>query len=150
MNLVHFSKNQFSLDKERTYLQGLSFKPHGLWVSDESASMSWSEWCRREHFQEQNLEYRTELDIALSEVLLISSARDMKLFHLAYRAALPCSNSMTLINWAKVAKDHMGIIVTPYLWDFRLKFEYIWYYGWDCAGGCIWDLTCIRLAQLGP
>ena len=78
MNLVHFSKTKFSLSKKRDYQQEdpkFNFKPRGLWVSDESASMNWSRWCRDNHFQEQNLKYKTELDITLSEVLLIKSKR---------------------------------------------------------------------------
>jgi hypothetical protein len=149
MNLVHFSKTKFSLSKKRDYQQEdpkFNFKPRGLWVSDESASMNWSRWCRDNHFREKNLKYKTELDIALSEVLLIKSKRDIELFQLAYRQPMPPLHTFMSIDWDKVAKAYKGIIITPYLWDFRLKFDYIWYYGWDCAGGCIWDLTCVKLA----
>jgi hypothetical protein len=149
MNLAHFSKTKFPLAKKRKYKQAdnhssFNFKPNGLWVSDESQPDSWSRWCRNNHFREQNLKYKTELDVALSEVLLISSARDIQLFQLAYRRPMPSSTLMA-INWAKVAEAYKGIIITPYLWEFRLNFDYMWYYGWDCAGGCIWDLTCVKL-----
>jgi hypothetical protein len=158
MNLCHFSKTKFALAKKRKYTNhptSANFKPHGFWVSDESQPDSWSRWCRREHFQEQNLKYKTELDIELSEVLLIKSKRDMELFQLAYRHPVvkditlitffPTQTGFLSIDWSKVAKEHKGIIITPYLWEFRLNFDYMWYYGWDCAGGCIWDLTCIKL-----
>jgi outer membrane protease len=160
MNLVHFSKAKFAFDKERKYVNTFAspnFKPHGLWVSDESADMCWSHWCRENNFNEQNLEYQTELDVALSEVLLLQSKRDIELFQLVYRPSTvkdsalatywPSNTSFLFIDWGKVAKEHKGIIITPYLWEFRVKFDYIWYYGWDCAGGCIWDLSCIKLVN---
>jgi len=37
-----------------------------------------------------------------------------------------------------VSKEYDGIEIAPYQWDARLSL--IWYYGWDVASGCIWNL----------
>ena len=54
------------------------------------------------------------------------------------------------INWRAVAGDYAGLIITPYQWSRRLE-PYSWYYGWDCASGCIWDpsaITDIKLIEI--
>ena len=35
-------------------------------------------------------------------------------------------------------------VVSPYQWNCRLSLETCWYYGLDCASGCIWYLDCIK------
>jgi hypothetical protein len=44
--------------------------------------------------------------------------------------------SEKLIDWYKVGERYQAIEITPYFWERRLKFR--WYYGWDCASGCVW------------
>jgi hypothetical protein len=47
------------------------------------------------------------------------------------------------IEWGQIAETYSGIIVAPYS---RARREtYLWYYGWHCASGCIWDTRVIRL-----
>ena len=48
------------------------------------------------------------------------------------------------IDWKKVKSKYQGIIIAPYQWSCRLNLDSNWYYGWDCASGCIWDLDCIK------
>ena len=48
--------------------------------------------------------------------------------------------SSKLIDWAEVAKDYQGVLITPYLEERRTRY---WYNTWDCASGCIWDTTCM-------
>ncbi len=48
------------------------------------------------------------------------------------------------LEWDKVKDKYQGIIIAPYQWECRLALETCWYYGWDCASGCIWDLDCIK------
>jgi hypothetical protein len=47
------------------------------------------------------------------------------------------------IRWPDVAARWQGILITPYQWDCRLDDEMFWYYGWDCASGCIWDAGAV-------
>jgi hypothetical protein len=47
-----------------------------------------------------------------------------------------------IINWNWVMGIYKGIIINPYLYERR--YTYLWYNGWDCASGCIWDTNCIK------
>lgn len=46
------------------------------------------------------------------------------------------------INWPMVADRYQGIVIAPYLWSRRMDGG-LWYYGWDCASGCIWDAAAV-------
>ena len=43
------------------------------------------------------------------------------------------------IYWENVQADgYWGVEINPYLWERRFD-EGLWYNGWDCASGVIWD-----------
>ena len=46
------------------------------------------------------------------------------------------------IDWPKVAERYDGIIIAPYQWSRRLDGP-MWYYGWDCASGCVWRARAV-------
>ena len=49
------------------------------------------------------------------------------------------------INWQPLTEQYAGIIISPYQWKRRLDGRASdWYYGWDCASACIWDLSAVR------
>jgi hypothetical protein len=50
--------------------------------------------------------------------------------------------SSTFIDWNKVSKSYKGIQINYYSNKHRL--DMLWYYGWDCESGCIWDISCIK------
>ena len=41
-----------------------------------------------------------------------------------------------LIDWPRVAAEYDGIEIASYVWSRR--FDLLWYYGYDCACGCVW------------
>lgn len=45
-------------------------------------------------------------------------------------------------NWPLLAMHYSGIEISPYQYEFR--FNYMWYYGWDVASGCIWNKSGIK------
>jgi hypothetical protein len=52
------------------------------------------------------------------------------------------------IDWEKVQADgYFGMEISPYLWSRRLDGG-MWYYGWDCASGVIWDKRAFIDSQL--
>ena len=55
-------------------------------------------------------------------------------------------------NWAPTAAQYAGVIIAPYQWERRLDGDASdWYYGWDCASGCIWNADAIAsIAVLSP
>lgn len=52
------------------------------------------------------------------------------------------------IAWEKVEADGFyGIEINPYLWQRRLDGG-MWYYGWDCASGVVWNEKAILDVRL--
>lgn len=120
-------------------------KPAGFWVSVEGPD-DWAHWCTSESF---GLGKRT-FEVLLSpnaNILCLNSALDIDLFTQEYGMGYPglprLSMSNPGIDWKRVAEKHQGIIITPYIWSRRLDGGASWYYGWDCASGCIWDAEAI-------
>jgi hypothetical protein len=145
MILYHFTEKPFILDFDRSYYQDLRVhkayrKPDGLWLSDEKEEMSWSQWCKKESFQLENLIYKTKIKLNTEKILIIKSVIDMLVFNDNYFFK-------DSIKWEAVAKDYKGIVITPYFWELRLHKDFFWYYPWDCASGCIWDLSAIKNKQ---
>jgi len=157
MRLVHFSEkptlqveSREQIDGEPTSLLRL-YKPVGLWVSDEDQEESWSWWCENDRFELGRLRYRWGVELKPdANVLIVSKPWEFEDFHERFRIPNPIyrhtSGSYLFEkgqpDWRAVAEAHQGIIISPYLWDYRLS-EYHWYYGWDCASGCIWDASAI-------
>lgn len=48
------------------------------------------------------------------------------------------------IRWPDIAAKYQGIIIAPYIWSRRMTNHTFWYYGWDCASGCIWEANAIE------
>lgn len=118
-------------------------KPRGLWLSDEAAEMSWSEWCNSESFGRGVLEHRVELAPS-ANILHIQSVDELDAFAKKY-GVFPEHQHFRdepAIQWAAVASDYDGILITPYQWQ-RLHSGSSWYYGWDCASGCIWHKRAV-------
>jgi len=51
-----------------------------------------------------------------------------------------------MINWEEVSKNWEGIEIVPYIWTARNILN--WYYPWDVASGCIWNLDGISLEEI--
>lgn len=152
MRFVHYSDDQdLSLDKLYSVNQfalsdkGVSyFKPLGLWFSDDDESENWREWCEEEGLDPERLEYAYQAELDLSKVLHIRTEKELRDFHRKYAEKVEVLSWSMLIDWQKVAQDYKGIIISPYQWDMRLDGEVRWYYGWDVACACIWDMSAIK------
>jgi hypothetical protein len=114
-------------------------KPNGLWVSDEAAEQSWSSWCEAEQYERAPLEHNVVL-ADNARICYINSVAELDDFADAYgqKPTHHLFRNEPSIRWADVADDFDGIIITPYQWERRLHRGSSWYYGWDCASGCIW------------
>jgi hypothetical protein len=149
MKLYHYSVEPFVLDQRRVYQQTAhSMKPSGLWLSVESTtkktSIDWREWCLREDFALDRLTHRTEVVLASNaNVLHLDTEASVLAFARQYETYDDC-RLRTMVDWPRVARDYQGLIIAPYQWGLRLDIEMLWYYGWDCAAGCIWDCTTLR------
>jgi len=147
MRLIKHGKEIITLDRNRVYPikdRDSYFKPNGLWVSDED-DFGWRAWTTGEDWGTDSLVYEHLVELWTdANVLLIRNVEELDKFHNAFKARLgPWEHGPPRwLDWTKVYPRWQGIIITPYLWERRM--DYMWYYGWDCASGCIWDLSAIR------
>lgn len=145
MRLVHYGAKP--LGKIRDTKQGrreeLFFKPRGLWVSDDACEHNWRWWCEAEDFRVDQLACAQEVTLMPgANVLFLRSVQDIDAFDAEY--VVPGTGfARSYPDWLRVAKNHDGIIITPYQWERRLCDKAQWYYSWDCASGCIWNKRAI-------
>lgn len=122
-------------------------KPRGLWVSVEGDD-GWSDWCEAENFGIGKYVHTVHLRDA-AQILHIPSVADLDSFHEKYKAAPTWRQTDYMyIDWAAVALVWQGVVIAPYLWERRLDGKARWYYGWDCASGCIWDSAAVAKIEL--
>lgn len=152
MRLVHFSAKPFNIlgcgvlwgveptDNERPF-----FKPHGLWVSDED-DFGWRAWCTGEQWGLKTLKHAYDITLKKdANILYLRTPEEIDAFTEKWKYAMPgVGLDNFYINWPEVRKLYDGIIITPYQWSRRLDGNSSWYYSWDCASGCIWNLSCIE------
>lgn len=144
MELIHYSKTRVtklvSKPQDRE-----ACKPNGLWVSDGPA---WKEWCEDEEFWLDSLKFQSRVILQPdANILTLSTPTEIYDFGIQYNSDLPehlRHMGTLLLNWHEVTKKYQGIIITPYQWGCRLNDMCRWYYGWDCASGCIWDIDAIK------
>ena len=142
--LIHYSDTElqalYSIPAERQSSISCYDKPKGLWVSVEGED-DWKSWCEAENFGCGALAYEIKLSKD-ANILYLSTASEIIAFTDEYSIE---GNSRwdRKINWSMVASKYHGIIIAPYCWSCRLTEHTIWYYGWDCSSGCIWNIDAI-------
>ncbi len=143
--LVHYSANPlgelYSVDPAK---KGRGwYKPNGLWVSVDGNGDGWKEWCVGEDFNTKNLAIAHLIELAKdANILRLTSDADLFSFTKEYQI-LGERRYDIKINWVRIGQEYQGIIIAPYCWECRLDDRTFWYYGWDCASGCIWDAKAI-------
>lgn len=160
MKLKHYSVSpNFNFQKEWDYSVfsiPRGDKPNGFWVSVEGED-DWRNWCETEEWRTESLD--NEYDVVLSDsanILYLNSDQDILEFTREYldtktdplsiaerRAGIRVWDSTRYILWNDLRKKYDGIIIAPYQWSCRLSKETEWYYTWDVASGCIWNLSAI-------
>lgn len=124
--------------------QDSHFKPHGLWVSEDSdPETSWPGWCAANDFGGG---WSHVYDVTLADdanVLVLSTAFAIDDFTREYGAKPNRPHGYIEIDWSRVAREYDGIVIAPYQWSRRMTDHTMWYYSWDCASGCIWNPRAI-------
>lgn len=147
MKLRHFSATKIAKLHEYASLeQEVTYKPKGFWVSDES-DHGWKAWCKGERWNLGGLQHEYEVVLAdNANVLHINTLRQLDEFHETYSVSKypEMPQYVDNIDWRAVASKYDGIIITPYFWQRRLAPNFMWYYGWDCASGCFWNINVIK------
>lgn len=150
MRLLHYSRveihhleimpyNQNTYDWEGKIWQT---KPVGLWLS---LNDDWKQWCLSENFMIEDLKYEYEVFLHNNaNILYLHTPKELFSFTQKYPFKYESDRNTRWLDWNKVKEEYQGIIIPKYLCECRLSRKSSWYYGWDCASGCIWDITCIK------
>ena len=143
MRLVHYSTEPLVTIRATIQQTRPVDKPRGLWVSDEATDWGWSHWNQAEEFIDTDAQHATEIVLADdARLVVISTVAELDAFS-AFRGTHRAGEALFEIRWADVAAEAQGIVISPYWWERRTERESAWYYGWDCASGCIWDPDAI-------
>ncbi len=126
-------------------------KPYGLWYSGGN---DWARWCCGERFNLERIAHVHRLHLNESRVLSLDTTQKMIKFAEKYEVQSPMAEHSDLflrahnnmVDWAKVGEEYGGIEIIPYQWEMRMDWR-MWYYGWDCASGCIWDIDVIESVE---
>ena len=120
-------------------------KPRGLWYSvqrDQDQWMGWLEWCRSEEFRyPEEFAHAFAIEVDPSDLLILDSDAAIEAFSREF--SVPSCGRFREIEWKRVASEFKGVEIAPYSWRHRHDPETFWYYGWDCASGCVWDPTAV-------
>jgi hypothetical protein len=147
--LIHWSTEPVTaLDPAWDYSGGRPRldKPAGFWVSVEGDGDGWSDWCRSEGFGLDRLAYAHEVTLApAARILRISTPGGIDALTAEYGTGRYAGIE---IEWSRVAQEYQGVLIAPYQWSRRLADGCSWYYGWDCASGCIWDVNAVASIRL--
>ncbi len=149
MKLIHYSKAPLESVASKDQYDAPGMKPEGLWLS---VGKAWQEWCEGEEFSLGNLERRYSIKLSSNaRLLLLTTESSIRAFSDKYGRESEYRGETTgslYVDWQRLAKQWQGIIIAPYQW--RCRLDLIWYYGWDCASGCVWDKEAIAsIFELG-
>ena len=142
---LHYSKKPIGRPRTRTLELTVDHKPSGLWYSVDGG---WEEWCRDDaEWDLPPFVYAVEVDE--DKILQLTTVSQLDDFHDDYRAGESHEEyRRDWIDWARVGEQWGGIEIAPYQWERRLDGEvHRWYYGWDCASGCVWDVKALTLVK---
>lgn len=140
---LHYSRHPLVLPIDRLTHYGTSrrdfFKPIGFWYS---AGDAWLEWCKSE-MPDWVGTHVYEVDVSAANVLALTTPMAVKRFHEEYRVTTSPTGRFYNIDWGRVAEKYDGVEIIPYHHSIRLDIELLWYYGWDVASGCVWNVDKI-------
>ena len=150
MKLVHYSAEPLVFD-QREYRGGIDLnKPDGLWVSVQG-EYDWPSWCTKEGFRLRALRYQAVVTPkAWDRILIVDNSASLHLLQRRFPPGVHPERSHWFDarpSWDVVAESYSGIVIAPYQGSCRMSGDTQWYYGWDCASGCIWDTNDIKVSE---
>ena len=143
------SKKKLVLDKTLFYKQKIGEcykKPNGLWYGFGD---SWLDWCKGE-MPEWVGEYFYFVDTGESNILVLRDICDVVSFYKKYSVDkleyvdIGWMEFGNPIDWRRISEEYDGIEIPNYLWNCRMNHS--WYYTWDVASGCIWNLDQVSIS----
>lgn len=145
MILEKYSAAPIEFDNSITYKQYVAHKPKGFWVSVKGED-DWPSWCYAADWGIPHLTYQHRVTLAPdANILLIDTLEKLTVFNREF-SDFDGFFGYDEVRWPEVAKLYAGIIIAPHFWTSRMRM--MWYSGWDCTSGCIWDLSAIAEVTL--
>ena len=146
MNLIHYSPEPFHFEHrlvEQKDVELFALKPSGLWVS---AGDAWAV-AAEDMFGTEVVRHASLVTLAPdANILHLETIGDIDRFTEQY-IDRPFDGCPQIIDWHRVAEQYQGILIVPYQSRRRLTPHTFWYYGWDCASGCIWDTAAVASVE---
>lgn len=140
MKLTHVAKGPWEFNPDAEYDNGPNTKPRGLWLSVDG---DWERWCNDEGMGHWAEGQTTEFMLTQPDrVLTLVTVDDLLEF--TTRMVGPGTLDHYRLPWDKLTEHWAGIMIAPYQWALRLDRRTTWYYTWDCASACIWDLSVLQ------
>lgn len=150
VQLRHYTYDAINkpIRRAKTQPEYPAMKPSGFWISVDGNEDGWADWCRDADWRNDwTHAYRVELKPD-ADLLPLETAMQIREFNDRYSAPIRTGVDVMMIDWAKVADNWDGIFITPYQHSLRFDCEMHWYYGWDCASGCVWNSDVIQSIEL--
>lgn len=148
LTLIHYSAKPLSEVHDASQNDSRRdpyFKPSGLWVSAKGPD-DWASWCESNSFRDIQTQIQNRIILAsAANVLHLQNCYEIDVFTETY-ALTPRYIGDCSIDWPRVAEEFDGIVISPYQWQRRMTDHTFWYYGWDCASGCIWKARAVQCA----
>lgn len=143
---IHMSKSPIYKLEKKHYTQKSGKKPDGLWYGFGNEWIDWTETAG----QERKGEYVYEVDINGSNILQIKDYSEIVRFTQEYMSSMQIVPGVIFdIDWSRIAAIYDGIEINPYIYQDLLDDKFLWYYGWDVASGCIWNLDNVNIRLVG-
>lgn len=150
MTLAHYAQRPVGELEYREHRDGRSLwfdKPTGFWVSPVGSD-DWRSFASENGMFCLSFPYRVLLRRE-ANLLVLQGARELHEFTGEYGIpmTLPGLSAHVGIDWKRLRLHWDGVIIAPYVWSLRMETAFEWYYGWDCASGCIWNHEAVAALQ---
>jgi len=143
MKFYHLSDKPFSKFKKPKNLE-IDYKPNGtLWVAPKGVWKGFADF--------RTFKYEYEIDIDLSNLIIIDSIEDVKqlndLYGIDFDSGIK-KRPFTLIDWDKLRKETKTYGIYVKNAELTLKQRLDWYSTLDIECIAIWDKKCIQSVTL--
>ncbi len=143
--LHHYSDNEIEeiFSQEQSTEQKHYTRPRGLWVS-VVGDRDWPS------LKPGDLRSQHQYEITLADdakILWIDGKVQLSAFTKEY-GHKPSGERRRAIDWVRVATEHQGLIIAPYIAEHTKYPTLFWYGAWGCASGCIWNKDAISEIKL--
>lgn len=143
---IHLSKGHIHKLEKRHYTQRPDDKPDGFWYGFGDEWIDWTETAG----PERKGKYVYEIEINGSNILQIKDYSEIAEFTKEYESGKQIiPGKIFSIDWSRVELKYDGIEINPYVDQARIDDKFLWYYGWDVASGCIWNLEKVNIMLVG-